>query len=944
MSSHLLRQPSFAGGEISPFAYGHTESDAYRAGLSIAENFFPTLEGQLLNRAGTRYVAEVTDSAYAPRLIPFEFADGQTFFLEIGDEYIRILQNGAVTAAAVTGTVPWAIEDVDRLQYAQNGDVITFVCVNGTTEYAPQELTRVTNLDWVIAAASYSGVAANGSLVIFGVQSALHIPDPLLEPLVTFGAWDAGTNYAAVASHIIYGQAAYHSLQNGNLNHQPDTSPSWWELDTWTTNNGDQGAYSKNDYVYRNGILYISLQDGNINKDPDGGANPTWWAIAMGDLRIGRPWVWAATAVYRDENGATHESLPVTIAAPRGGFPRGTDRPVKIYVAAVVPDVATYTLIGHRFYVGQNGFYGFIAAVTTTQTSYQFTDDGAVPDYGIQPPRGTNPFDYATGANTKTQSQPGAFTFHDQRAIYARTNKRPQDFWGSAIGDYKRFDINTPVQASDAFNFRPASERLEEIRSLLSLRHLLLFTGSGVWTAEGAGEGEITATSVSLRRVNRKGASYLAPVVADEACLYQTNRGRIRDLVYDWRVRGYIGRDVSEIARHLFDGHNITDWTYAETPWSMFYAVRDDGTLLTLTYTPGGAAAWARHTTSGRFERVCSVVELDPVTGAYEDAVYVVVRRVIAGAVKRYIERFSSRVIPVQQATADDGTISFTKDVRRCNFLDSSLEYDGRADALHPGVSLRLVTLYDLGASGPAGVSDWTGGGLGLVESSAALFSAGDVGSSIVLDPDGDSPAELLIVYYGDATNVVVMVQSEPVDDDQPGSGPTGPWISDWGFGAQTITGLGHLEGQTVAVLADGAVAGRYTVQGGDITLGRPGVLVQIGLPYTSDMELLDVAADQIKTNVKSVRATVLEVVDSRGMKIGESLTNLSNPDNDAQIHEPQLQQVADGNHVPPLYSGNVTVVVASTWNVGARACVRQEDPLPVCIVAAVRELTIGGR
>lgn len=54
------------------------------------------------------------------------------------------------------------------------------------------------------------------------------------------------------------------------------------------------------------------------------------------------------------------------------------------------------------------------------------------------------------------------------------------------------------------------------------------------------------------------------------------------------------------------------------------------------------------------------------------------------------------------------------------------------------------------------------------------------------------------------------------------------------GAAATTITGLGHLEGETVVALADGAVVEDLTVSGGEITLPYAAETVHVGLAYTS--------------------------------------------------------------------------------------------------------------
>lgn len=57
--------------------------------------------------------------------------------------------------------------------------------------------------------------------------------------------------------------------------------------------------------------------------------------------------------------------------------------------------------------------------------------------------------------------------------------------------------------------------------------------------------------------------------------------------------------------------------------------------------------------------------------------------------------------------------------------------------------------------------------------------------------------------------------------------------------GQTTWNGLGHLEGKTVDIVADGVVMPSMVVTGGSITIGRPAKAIEIGLPYTTVIETL---------------------------------------------------------------------------------------------------------
>ena len=63
------------------------------------------------------------------------------------------------------------------------------------------------------------------------------------------------------------------------------------------------------------------------------------------------------------------------------------------------------------------------------------------------------------------------------------------------------------------------------------------------------------------------------------------------------------------------------------------------------------------------------------------------------------------------------------------------------------------------------------------------------------------------------------------------------------GSPATTISGLDHLEGETVNILADGSVIPDQEVSGGDITLSIAASKVHVGLNYISEMLTLYIEA-----------------------------------------------------------------------------------------------------
>ena len=168
-------------------------------------------------------------------------------------------------------------------------------------------------------------------------------------------------------------------------------------------------------------------------------------------------------------------------------------------------------------------------------------------------------------------------------------------------------------------------------------------------------------------------------VIGDTALFVQEKGSRVRDIRYTFEADRYTGDDLSILARHMFEGYEIVDWAYAQEPYSIVWAVRDDGTLLSLTYLrEHNIYAWCRHVTDGSFESVCAVSEGD------QDVVYVIVKRNINGSDVRYIERMRERNF----ATIEDAFC-----------VDAGLTYDGAATTtisnLHHLEGEELVAVAD---------------------------------------------------------------------------------------------------------------------------------------------------------------------------------------------------------------------------------------------------------
>ncbi|CAB4199470.1 hypothetical protein UFOVP1326_49 [uncultured Caudovirales phage] len=156
------------------------------------------------------------------------------------------------------------------------------------------------------------------------------------------------------------------------------------------------------------------------------------------------------------------------------------------------------------------------------------------------------------------------------------------------------------------------------------------------------------------------------------------------------------------------------------------------------------------------------------------------------------------------------------------------------------------------------------------------------------------------------------------------------------GTATTTVTGLWHLEGETVAILADGAEVPQQMVVNGTIELDTAASKVHVGLPYVSDFEDLPVALDGEAAGqgaVKNVNNVHVRVKDTSSVFAGPTFDELTESKEDTE----------DIDDVPALITGEITINVNGAWDTDGRVCIRQSAPLPITILSTTKEVAFGG-
>ncbi|MBD1601988.1 hypothetical protein [Pseudomonas typographi] len=543
-----------------------------------------------------------------------------------------------------------------------------------------------------------------------------------------------------------------------------------------------------------------------------------------------------------------------------------------------------------------SGVFGYIGKATTNA----FTDINITPDADKTVPVGYNPFDNA--------NYPSTVGYFQQRMVFAASSSQPQTIWMSRTSDFHNFGYSDPSRDDDGIEITLASREVNQIRHLVSLRELLALTSGAEWSITAADESGVTPDSISAIPQSYVGTNSVIPAVYGNTALYvQARGGKLATLAYNYVADGFVAQDVSVLSSHLMRGYTLDDMAFTLAPNGVVWIVRNDGALLGFTFMADQQVyAWHRHDTDGVFESVASVPEGD------EDVLYAIVKRTINGVTKRYIERMASR----QLTKYGSGDYAYD----RAFFVDCGLTYDGRQE----------------GTATLTGGTDWKYPNPLTLTTSASVFTSAMVGRSVMLYGGGtdDTIGDVLvakITAYSSATSVTVEPQTIVPDSLQ------GVSATRWGLAATTISGLGHLEGKTVSILADGDVMPQDVVSSGSITLDSPVLVAHIGLPITADFETLDITMQNNQAflaNKKRINGVTVLCQESRGLFAGSDADHLY-----------EFKQRATENYGEPitLLTGRAEIPVSCDWNDAGRMFIRQSDPLPLTILGVIPNVQAGG-
>lgn len=549
----------------------------------------------------------------------------------------------------------------------------------------------------------------------------------------------------------------------------------------------------------------------------------------------------------------------------------------------------------YNIYASTSGTFGYIGSTENTF----FVDDTIEPDYSVAPPLSRNPFDDPADTG---ELNPSVVGFFDQRRIFANTIRNENRFFMTQIGHFSNLSRRVPLQDDDAIIATIASRRINSIRHIVPLSDLIILTDGGEYRVFSSA-GIITPNTINVKPQSYYGATKLRPIVAGSVGLFQTPGQFIREFSYDFAEDKFVGRDVTILARHLFDSFTLEDWDYAQAPYAVAWAIRDDGVLLSFTYMPEeDIYAWCRHTTRGSYKSVAVVREGD------FDIPYFIVERKVGGETVAFIER---------------------QDERNFKTLEDAFCVDA-------GLSLdEPITITGYSQANPIVVTAPTHG-----------LSNGDyVDISDIMSEADNTRGEAYSSEINGTGYTVANVTANTFELQNAGSDVDGTSFSAYSSGGKlrkavtTVGGLWHLEGATVVAAANGYAEEGLTVTNGQVTLGERASRIHVGLSYLCRLRSLPIATyaeggETSQSRAKNISRLTVQVYRTMGMWTGPDVNSMR----EAKFGLPALYgQPLD------MVTEDVSTTLKGDWDKRRQVVIEQRSPLPMSILTMIPDVTGGG-
>lgn len=947
---------AFNKGEVSPQCEGRVDQEFYAIASHIGQNFISLKQGPAMFRPGTAFVQTVKSQSRI-WLQRFEFSQTQAFVIEFGGGYCRFYTNhgpllstgnaaynagtayvvgnqavfggityyciapttgnappnatywypmapynGSATVAIYEIPAPYAAADLTdslgefSLQIQQSGDVLYIAGGAAGAGYAPYTLTRFANAppNWQFSQYSPTdGPFADPAPLVPGSEIVLTVSN-VEGNGITINAYGGNVFASTDVGRLV-------RISSQIFNVQPWATAVGWNLGQYCVNNGNNyisltasvGTSGASPPVHTSGSVLDGTGSGGVRwlyTDSGYGVaqitaytSPT--QVTANVLRRFPANVVGQTAAI---TGIT-QANPCVVSASSSGWNAGD----ALYITGVQGMTQVNgnpNPVGSFYSAGNAGGASIqLAGIDSTSFSAYISGGTIVRNASTE---------WQLGAWSATTEWPRALAFFKDRLFWAGK----ANIWGSVPGQYLShapdfFGVQTP---DSAMNELVTGSDASNVCWLSPAIILLIGTEGGEYGLDAANysTSPLGPANVEILRQSNWRCRHIAPQLVGPTLLYVQRAGRkVFAMDYNFYLNRYDSTDQSKFAYHITIG-GLTSVAFMQEPWSIMWATRADGTLLSYTFNrEDQVTAWNRHNlgNSGQVESIAVI----PAPDGLRDEVWMSVNRTVNGAVIRTVEYMVKHYEGPQGGYIGDAQSSawyVDCGVQAVNPLSSNITNIQVFFAFHAGqMNIFVSNTATIGQS---------------ITVAGVIYSG-------TFNPNGTwvvqsaTSSEIIVATPGSLGGSFAYISGGTVTVSAPSSGTT------------PITGLPAIMfNQTVAILADGAAQPQMVVSAtGSLTLQGTFSVVTIGFPYQGNLVPMrpeggaDVGTAQGKK--KQGANLVVRVVDTYGLIAGQ----LSNQNAQTQLYQDPLgltsQSIANPENVvlnytstaldspPPLQSGD---------------------------------------
>lgn len=481
-----------------------------------------------------------------------------------------------------------------------------------------------------------------------------------------------------------------------------------------------------------------------------------------------------------------------------------------------------------------------------------------------QLPDGLSSTVWAEGFFSNYRGWPFVGGIFQSRLFYAGAPNFPDTLWASrtdgfglVYADFKQSAGGGEVVDDNAVVRTLADGKVNRISWFEAGEQILLGHAGGIVRVSGPSINEpITPSGASAVRPEGPPGTWFRgrAIRAGDRVIYASTSGR---KVISLNPQDFTFKTLTALARNK-GAKRFIEFAYAAEPYNRLFALREDGRLFACALDQEqGVIGWSTVIPAGSLNGGTPTIDSIAVAPDSEgrDRLWWIVARTVNGATKRAIERFDA-------------------------------DFDGEerlADAAVFGDAAVIVSNWNALASKTVKVTHASGSAAALRDASVTLtaagftFVSGDVGKIIRMrrihaprlagDIDGEISAQL--TAQAGATATATLLRDVP-------AGLYDVALDQWAFTSSTISGLAHLEGQSVGVWADGYDLGDFTVAGGAIDTGENFSAATAGLRKAWRVRSLDFVLalrDGVsKGQVLQAKRAYIDVLDLAGAQTEVSM------------------------------------------------------------------------